>query len=91
MVDWSVNGDELSHHMRSASSFEHKINGEEPDLSWVQSLVKDSSHEMVKEKFASSGPIASADGLNSNSQIESIDPSVLGALIEQLKLDQLVV
>jgi hypothetical protein len=91
MVDWSVNGDELSHQMRSASPFEHKINGEEPDLSWVQSLVKDSSHEMVKEKFASSGPIASADGLNSNSQIESIDPSVLGALIEQLKLDQLVV
>jgi hypothetical protein len=40
---------------------------------------------LVQELFAS------ADGLNSNSQIESIDPSVLGALIEQLKLDQLVV
>jgi hypothetical protein len=77
--------------MRCSSSFEHKIIAEESDLSWVQSLVKVSSPEMVKEKFASSGPIASADGLNSNSQIESIDPSVLGALIEQLKLDQLVV
>ncbi|XP_004510954.1 zinc finger CCCH domain-containing protein 30-like [Cicer arietinum] len=91
MADWSVNGDELSRQMRSASSFEHTNNGEEPDLSWVQTLVKDSSPEIIKEKFASSGPIASADGLNSNSQIESVDHSVLGAWLEQMKLDQLVV
>ncbi|KAI5421294.1 zinc finger CCCH domain-containing protein 30 [Lathyrus oleraceus] len=92
LADWSVNGDGLSCQMHSASSFERKINGEqEPDLSWVQSLVKDSSPEMIKEKFASSGPIASGDELNSNSQIESIDHSVLGAWLEQMKLDQLVV
>ncbi|CAI8607506.1 unnamed protein product [Vicia faba] len=92
LADWSVNGDSLSCQTRSASSFEHKIKGEqEPDLSWVQSLVKDSSPEMIKEKLASSDPIASGDGLNSNLQIESIDHSVLGAWLEQMKLDELVV
>ncbi|KAJ1388620.1 Zinc finger, CCCH-type [Sesbania bispinosa] len=90
-VDWSVSGDELGRQMRRSSSFELKNNGEEPDLSWVQSLVKESPQEMVKEKFGSSGPIASADGLNPNSQIESVDHSVLGAWLEQMQLDQLVV
>ncbi|XP_058744142.1 zinc finger CCCH domain-containing protein 30-like [Vicia villosa] len=92
LADWSVKGEGISCQMRSASSFEHKINAEqEPDLSWVQSLVKDSSPEMIKEKVVFSGPIASGDELNSNSQIESIDHSVLGAWLEQKKLDQLVV
>lgn len=90
-ADWSVNGNELGHQMRRSSSFELKNNGEEPDLSWVQSLVKESPPEMIKEKFASPVPVASADGLNSNSQIESIDHSVLGAWLEQMQLDQLVV
>lgn len=91
-ADWSVNGDELGGKMRRSSSFELKHNGEEPDLSWVQSLVKESPPEMMKEKFASPLPTApSADGPNSNPQIESIDHSVLGAWLEQMQLDQLVV
>ncbi|KAK7317316.1 hypothetical protein RJT34_01436 [Clitoria ternatea] len=91
-VDWSVNGDELNRQIQRSSSFELKSNGEEPDLSWVQSLVKESPPEVIKEKFASSGPpTTSADGLNSNSQIEPIDHSVLGAWLEQMQLDQLVV
>ncbi|KAG4386171.1 hypothetical protein GLYMA_12G237300v4 [Glycine max] len=90
-ADWSVNGDTLGRQMRRSSSFELKNNGEEPDLSWVQSLVKESPPEMIKEKFASPMPTASADGPNSNSQIESIDHSVLGAWLEQMQLDQLVV
>lgn len=78
--------------MRRSSSFELKHNGEEPDLSWVQSLVKESPPEMIKEKFGSPLPTApSADGPNSNSQMESIDHSVLGAWLEQMQLDQLVV
>ncbi|KAJ1422175.1 Zinc finger, CCCH-type [Sesbania bispinosa] len=88
-VDWSVNGNELGRLQRS-SSFELGNNGQEPDLSWVQSLVKESPPE-IKEKLAGSGPIASADGLNSNPQVESIDHSVLGAWLEQMQLDQLVV
>lgn len=91
-VDWSVNGNELSRQMQSSSSFNLKNRGEEePDVSWVQSLVKESSPEMTKEKFATSGPIASADGLKSKSEVESTDHSVLGAWLEQMQLDQLVV
>lgn len=89
IVDWSVNGNGHGRLQRS-SSFEHGNNGEEPDLSWVQSLVKESPSE-VKEKLADSGPVASADGLNSNPQVESIDHSVLGAWLDQMQLDQLVV
>ncbi|KAI4333136.1 hypothetical protein L6164_017978 [Bauhinia variegata] len=89
-VDWAVNGDEPGRLPRS-SSFELGNNGEEPDLSWVQSLVKESPPEMLKEKLGASGPFASADGLTSDSQIDSIDHSVLGAWLEQMQLDQLVV
>ncbi|KAF7836045.1 zinc finger CCCH domain-containing protein 30-like [Senna tora] len=90
-VDWSINGDELGR-LRKFSSSELGNNGEEPDLSWVQSLVKESPPEMMREKLASSGPIASsADKLNSISQIESIDNSVVGAWLEQMQLDQLAV
>ncbi|XP_052727028.1 zinc finger CCCH domain-containing protein 30 isoform X1 [Vigna angularis] len=89
-VDWSINGNELGRLQRS-SSFELGNNGEEPDLSWVQSLVKESPSE-IKEKLAGSGgPVVSADGQNSNPQVESIDHSVLGAWLEQMQLDQLVV
>ncbi|KAE8038234.1 hypothetical protein FH972_010765 [Carpinus fangiana] len=85
------NGDEVGR-LRRSSSFELANNGEEPDLSWVQSLVKDSPTEM-KEKLPVpvSGAAASGEGLNSNSQFESIDHSVLGAWLEQMQLDQLVV
>ena len=89
-VDWSVNGNGPGRLQRS-SSFELGNNGEEPDLSWVQSLVKESPPEMMKEKLAGSGPIASDDGPKSNPQVESIDHSVLGAWLEQMQLDQLVV
>ncbi|KAK4253722.1 hypothetical protein QN277_010361 [Acacia crassicarpa] len=89
-VDWSMNGDELGR-LRKLSSFEHGNNGEEPDLSWVQSLVKESPPEMMKEKLAASGPMASGEKLNSKSQVESIDNSVIGAWLEQMQLDQLAV
>ncbi|KAJ7982210.1 Zinc finger CCCH domain-containing protein [Quillaja saponaria] len=90
-ADWSANDDELNRLRRS--SFEAGNNGEEPDLSWVQSLVKESPPEMMKEKLAIpvSGVASSTKGLKPNSQIESIDHSVLGAWLEQMQLDQLVV
>ena len=72
-----------------SSSFELGNNGEEPDLSWVQSLVKESPSE-IKE-LGGSGPVAFADGPSSNPQVESVDHSVLGAWLEQMQLDQLVV
>ncbi|XP_057978663.1 zinc finger CCCH domain-containing protein 30-like [Malania oleifera] len=91
-VDWSVNGDDPGH-LRRSSSFEQLGNsGEEPDLSWVQSLVKESPTEM-KDKWAApmSGGAPAGEVPSSNSQIDSIDHSVLGAWLEQMQLDQLVV
>lgn len=88
-VDWSVNGEELCR-MRK-SSLEQGNGGEEPDLSWVQSLVRESPTE-VKDKppaVAISGGLPT-DAIPS-SQIETIDHSVLGVRLEQVQLDQLVV
>ncbi|KAI9160489.1 hypothetical protein LWI28_008586 [Acer negundo] len=90
--DWAVTTDELGK-LRRSSSFELG-NGEEPDLSWVQSLVKESPTEM-KEKLAepASGVAdvsSSSEGSNMNSQIESNEHAVLGAWLEQMQLEQLV-
>ncbi|KAM7472509.1 hypothetical protein LguiA_010692 [Lonicera macranthoides] len=89
-VDWSVNGDELGR-LRRSSSFELNKNGEEPDLSWVQSLVKESSpSDLTKDNKSAplvSGPASSGENLKPN---ESVDHSVLGAWLEQMQLDQLV-
>ncbi|KAG8646755.1 zinc finger CCCH domain-containing protein 30 [Manihot esculenta] len=90
--DWTVSADELGK-LRRSNSFELG-NGEEPDLSWVQSLVKESPTEM-KEKLAMpistsvAASASSSEDLNMNSQIESVD-HVVGAWIEQLHIDQLV-
>ncbi|KAJ9184864.1 hypothetical protein P3X46_004550 [Hevea brasiliensis] len=89
--DWTVSADELGK-LRRSNSFELG-NGEEPDLSWVQSLVKESPTEM-KEKLAMpnssvAAGASSSEGLNMNSQIESVDHA-LGAWIDQLHIDQLV-
>ena len=95
-VDWSVNGDELGKLKRS-SSFEMGAEGEEPDLSWVQSLVKESPE--IKEKEAvtiaatltvNASSASETANSNSNSQAEGIDYAVLGAWLEQMQLDQLV-
>ncbi|XVF56103.1 hypothetical protein PTKIN_Ptkin06aG0090100 [Pterospermum kingtungense] len=92
--DWAVNADELGK-LRRSSSFELD-NDEEPDLSWVQSLVKESPTE-IKEKIAApaSGVAPNAtstsEGSSSiNSQIDPVDHAVLGAWLEQMQLDQLV-
>ncbi|KAL8098374.1 zinc finger CCCH domain-containing protein 30-like [Apium graveolens] len=90
-VDWSLNGDEHSWLPRSSLNDPNK-NTEEPDISWVQSLVKESPPEM-KDKLPA--PVASGapsgEGSKSNSQVESVDHTVLGAWIEQMQLDQLTV
>ncbi|KAK9273526.1 hypothetical protein L1049_018336 [Liquidambar formosana] len=87
-VDWSVQGEELGQFQKSCSMGH---NGEEPDVSWVQSLMKDTPPE-IKETLTVpvSGAALSGEGSNSSSQIESIDHAVLGAWIEQMQLDQIV-
>lgn len=91
--DWAVNTDELGK-LRRSSSFELGNNGEEPDLSWVQSLVKESPTEMKEKLLAPVSGVAattsSNEGSNVNSQVESVDHAVLGAWLEQMQLDHLV-
>ncbi|XAR68543.1 hypothetical protein NMG60_11003697 [Bertholletia excelsa] len=95
--DWTVNTEEFGRIGRS-SSIEIGNNGEEPDLSWVQSLVKESPQEMKERPSApvpgggggGGGGASSSEGSNLNSQTEPIDQSVLGAWLEQMQLDQLM-
>lgn len=92
-VDWGVNGAELGRYKRSAS-FELGSGGEEPDVSWVQSLVSPpepkEEHETNTSASNGSGG-AAADGSNSNgNQLDGSDHTVLGAWLEQMQLDQLV-
>ncbi|KAK6143156.1 hypothetical protein DH2020_023504 [Rehmannia glutinosa] len=90
-ADWSVGGDDQAC-LKRPSSIELKNDGDGPDLSWVQSLVKESPPEMMDKNAAStSGAAPSGECLKSNSQIDSIDHSVLGTWLEQMQLDQLVV
>ncbi|XAR63446.1 hypothetical protein NMG60_11023383 [Bertholletia excelsa] len=90
-VDWSVNGSEVGRLRRSPSFERLNNNGEEPDLSWVQSLVRESPPELKdKQAVPISGVVSSGEPAKPNSQVESIDYSVLGAWLEQMQLDQLV-
>ncbi|OAY44798.1 zinc finger CCCH domain-containing protein 30 [Manihot esculenta] len=85
-LDWSVNGGDELGRLRRTSSFELGNNVEEPDLSWVQSLVKESPPEMLKEKYGMpvSGAALTGEGLKPNSEIDS----VLESWLEQMQLDQ---
>ncbi|KAL2940413.1 Zinc finger CCCH domain-containing protein 30 [Bienertia sinuspersici] len=91
-VDWSVNGGgDEGGRLRRSSSFELGNNAEEPDLSWVQSLVKDSPPEMQEKNAAPvSGAIPSAEGMATKASMDSVDHSVVGAWLEQMQLDQFV-
>lgn len=87
--EWAVSADDIGKLKRS-SSFEHINNGEEPDLSWVQSLVKESPQETREKpgpRFAGAATSSSGEGEN---LIEQVDQSVLGAWLEQMQLDQLM-
>ncbi|THU59250.1 hypothetical protein C4D60_Mb07t00160 [Musa balbisiana] len=94
-ADWGVNGKELGHLRRSSSS-EMRGNGEEPDVSWVHSLVKESPPEkVVRTAMAPAGPsdfsAIGAESSISNDQLDGHDQAaVLGAWLEQMQLDQMV-
>lgn len=94
LPEWDVNADDMGK-LKKSSSFEHFNNGDGPDLSWVQSLVKESPQDM-KEKSAPRAPgvagtgSSSGEGAQMDNRIEQVDQSVLGAWLEQMQLDQLV-
>ncbi|GAA0146801.1 hypothetical protein LIER_36385 [Lithospermum erythrorhizon] len=82
--DWATTPEELARLKRS-NSFELTNNGEEPNLSWVQSIVGESPNE-VKDK--STGVAASpSESSNLNSMFYQLDPSSLNARLEQMNLD----
>lgn len=82
-VDWGVQGEELSKLRKSASFGPRSY--EEPDLSWVQTLVKETTPE-----GKDAGNVSCSGETPHKGQIENVDHSVLGAWIEQMQLDQIV-
>ncbi|KAJ0791976.1 putative transcription factor C3H family [Helianthus annuus] len=97
-AEWGANvsSDEFGK-LRRSSSFENGNggnNGEEPDLSWVQSLVKETPLEKMAAHGGGSGGGGAfgegGSGEKSNMQIDQIDQSALSAWIEQMQLDHLV-
>ncbi|WOL11684.1 hypothetical protein Cni_G20448 [Canna indica] len=94
MPDWGVNGEELGR-VKQSSCFELRANGEEPDLSWVHSLVRESPPEKLATATvvpAGSSNLRPANGVsNSNGQSGGLDQAaVLDAWLDQLQLDQMV-
>lgn len=85
-VDWSVQVDELN---QSRRSFSIGCNGEEPDVLWALSPLKETPSNLKETSIGlpSSTPL-SVEGSNINPQSESSDQS--GAWLEQLQLDQIV-
>ncbi|WOK92412.1 zinc finger CCCH domain-containing protein 24-like isoform X2 [Canna indica] len=92
--DWGVNGAELGR-LRLSSSFEMRGTVDEPDLSWVHSLVKESPPEKVVSAAMNPGPsnlsASDVEYSDSNGPMDGHDQAaVLGAWLEQMQLDQVV-
>ncbi|CAN6454463.1 unnamed protein product [Victoria cruziana] len=82
---WGVQGEEIgAGRLRRSSSFELGSGTDEPDVSWVHSLVVESPE--IKEPGSNpSGKEESGQG-----DAGAVDHSQLGAWLEQMQLDQLV-
>lgn len=96
--DWGVDGEELGK-LRRSSSFELRSGGDDPDLSWVHTLVKESPPEKqvtTAESINSVGPsplmppgMNNGEGSGLSTQLDGHDQAaVIGALLEQMQLDQ---
>jgi len=96
--DWGVDGEELGK-LRRSSSFELRSGGDDPDLSWVHTLVKESPPEKQVTSAESMNPVgpsplmhpsvSNGEGSRLNTQLDGHDQAaVIGALLEQMQLDQ---
>eukprot|EP00252_Welwitschia_mirabilis_P019986 TRINITY_DN4789_c0_g1_i1.p1 TRINITY_DN4789_c0_g1~~TRINITY_DN4789_c0_g1_i1.p1 ORF type:complete len:765 (-),score=110.86 TRINITY_DN4789_c0_g1_i1:713-3007(-) len=83
-VDWGFDAEDLSKFRKSSSLGPRSY--DEPDLSWVQTLVKDNTPD---GKDATNNGVCSGES-TTKGQTENIDHSVVGAWIEQMQLDQIV-
>lgn len=81
-LEWAVHGDDLAK-LRKSASFGSNVT-DEPDLSWVQKLVKDGPLE------ADPLPNACFMEMACNGSREAVDHSVLGSWMEQMQLDEIV-
>ncbi|CAN4109244.1 unnamed protein product [Withania somnifera] len=76
--DWAVNTEEFGR-LRQSSSFKLANDGKEPDLSWVQPLVKESPPKRMKDKCVPHVPVLTGtgadlgEGSSSRSQIDQSD------------------
>ncbi|KAL6643636.1 hypothetical protein ACP70R_018402 [Stipagrostis hirtigluma subsp. patula] len=93
--DWGTDDEELGRLKRS-SSFELRsgANGDEPDVSWVNTLVKEPTPEKpsingttTMESVGILGQSASHEGIGG----EEDAAGVIGSWLEQLQLDEMVV
>ncbi|KAL6842030.1 hypothetical protein ACP4OV_028009 [Aristida adscensionis] len=93
--DWGTDDEELGRLKRS-SSFELRsgANGDEPDISWVNTLVKEPTPEKppingttAMESIGILGQPASHEGIGG----EEDAAGVIGGWLEQLQLDEMVV
>eukprot|EP00250_Pteridium_aquilinum_P000415 c10457_g1_i1 orf=605-2941(+) len=82
-LEWSVQEDDLSK-LRKSSSFGFR-GPEEPDLSWVQKLVK----EGPLETGSAAAPAVFCDDGTDNIQKEGTEISLLGSWIDKLGYDQI--
>lgn len=82
--EWSIQKDDLSK-LRKSSSFGFR-GSEEPDLSWVQKLVK----EGPLDTGSTAAPAEFCDDGSDNSQRDGGEISLLGSWIDKLNLDQTV-
>jgi hypothetical protein len=96
--DWGVNGEELGK-LRRSSSFELRSSGDDPDLSWVHTLVKESLPEKqvtTTKTINSVGPsplmppsMSSGEGSGLNTQLDGHgQAAAIGVLLDQMQLDQ---
>ncbi|GAB2289037.1 hypothetical protein Dimus_023339 [Dionaea muscipula] len=90
--DGSVNTVGGMGRLRRSSSSELLNHVEEPDLSWIQSLVKESPPETIKEKLATPAATGASatEILPSNVPYDSADHSGLGAFLEQMHINRLL-
>ena len=97
--DWGVNGEELGK-LRRSSSFELRSGGDDPDLSWVHTLVKESPPEKqvttaesinnsVRPSPQMHPGVSNGEGPSVSTQLNRHDQAaVIGALLEQMQLDE---
>ncbi|WOK93066.1 hypothetical protein Cni_G01759 [Canna indica] len=90
-LDRELNGEGLGFLRQSSSEF--RANSDEPDVSWVHSLVRESPSEKVATALVASAthsglqPANGAKASSSDHQSNDLDQAAIRALLEKMQLD----